>query len=184
MKRVKIVILLIFINIHFGFASKAKYIQAKKFTQCKDFKNLTTDFSELVTVNEKNGVKMSGSFTVRNEIKGDMDMQLDTRRCTPEGRQCSSFTNNTITSICDSLKKNIIFGDKMETLTTPSLTCFPLKPGKYVISDFLFDGSSIQYLPIEGHQWSVRALIYAGGKPHTTKYFLGCIEIVFNSHAD
>lgn len=61
-------------------------------------------------------------------------------------------------------------------MTKPPIGCFPFKAGTYVVDEFMFDGSTIAYLPIEGHRWLNRFLLFAAGKPAKVKNLLGCLD--------
>ncbi|XP_063702835.1 uncharacterized protein LOC134832660 [Culicoides brevitarsis] len=151
-----------------------KFYKVGLIGECVDHhpETLPLDFGKLRSINNKpnSPCLITGMIEARKKIEGDLDMQIDAQRCDPSGDRCVSFSNNTISNICNFIPNNPIFGDVFAKLTKPPLKCFPIKVGKYISQNTTFDMSPFNMLPTQGFKWKVNFYFYKSG----SRELLGC----------
>lgn len=135
-----------------------------------------------------------GDVPVKESVKNDIDvrnfyldflfflllcfffhkqLRIAAERCDMNGANCVLYSNQTFTNICDTISKNLLFGDTFAKITNPPFMCPPLKAKIYALQDMPVDLSALNLWPIEGYRW--KAMFYfmegGGGKDRRA---LGC----------
>jgi hypothetical protein len=123
-----------------------------------------------------NKITHKGFALMSEEIQGDLELIIDTSRCSLDMKTCEKISPLSFREICKKVSdKNAFYYSSLESISPP-LQC-PLKPGNYSIPESSLDLSFISLLSIDGYVWVLSAKlvrIVAGKK---TKKSLMCLNM-------
>jgi hypothetical protein len=99
-----------------------------------------------------------GTVVVNEEIRGDVDLTIESSKCSLDMKTCTKHPTLKIRDLCKVISdKNAFYSNALEQIT-PRLKC-PLKPGNYTISKCSADMSILSLLAIDGYVWVVEETI-------------------------
>lgn len=94
---------------------------------------------------------VSGVVTVREDITGDIDLVLESSRCSLDFKSCSKENTMNVKGMCKLFKEKNAFYSKIFDAFQPNLDCYPLKAGDYILKDTLLDLKFAKLLPIDNY---------------------------------
>lgn len=110
-----------------------------------------------------NVVTLSGYVNVKQDIQGDMELVLESNRCTFDMKTCEKFPSPTIRELCRKFNtKNAFYSSFFDNIK-PTVKC-PLKAGNYTINKTKLDLSPIYALPLDGYVWISKIKVLAKDK--------------------
>lgn len=122
-----------------------------------------------VTIPESsiNKLEISGHIYVIHDIVGDVEMNLETNKCSLDMKKCDKYSTIIIRDLCKKFKENnSLYSNVFENIHPP-FQC-PIKRGNYTIAESAFDMMRIAMLPLDGYVWVIMfKMVYSenGQKP-------------------
>lgn len=120
-------------------------------------------------------VTISGPFHISEEITGNIEMVLETNKCSLDMKKCEKYSNHNIPNMCIKFRENNAFYSAAFASIHPPLRC-PIKPGNYTADDSTFDMTAIQMLPIDGYVWVITFKLVASESGSKTKRIVFCLN--------
>lgn len=119
---------------------------------------------------------VSGLVTVSEEILGNIDLVMETNRCTLDLKTC--FKENTINfkGMCKVFSMKNAFYSKVFDSLQPNFDC-PLKAGNYTLRETSFDLMFARPFPIDGHIFIMTFKWIQVDRKNKTKRVLMCFYI-------
>lgn len=103
-------------------------------------------------ISNMNIVTFSGYFNVTEDIKGELEFNTDSFRCSFDMKTCEKYPGKTYRDLCKIFRdKNSFFRSFFEKIN-PNLKC-PLKSGIYNMEETKIDFSLFAMLPLDGFVW-------------------------------
>lgn len=93
---------------------------------------------------------ISGLVTVTEDILGDIDLVLESSRCSLDFKACSRENTMNVKGMCNLFKEKNAFYSKVFQSFQPNLDC-PLKAGNYTLKDTSLDLKFAKFLPIDNY---------------------------------
>lgn len=122
-----------------------------------------------------NDIVYSGKLVVLEEIKSEIDLVLETNRCSLDMKTCEKSTTLNIRKICPKLKEKDQLYSKAISMIEPPLEC-PIKPGNYTSKQSSIEFKKVALLPIDGYVWIVTIKLVSSGTGNKAKRLILCLN--------
>lgn len=99
-----------------------------------------------------NKIFMSGTVTVAEEIKGNIDIMFESSRCSLDMKTCEKYGAHTVRGMCNMITDKSPFYSNIFSKFNPSLNC-PIKPNNYTLTEVEIDLTFAALLPLDGYVW-------------------------------
>lgn len=99
-----------------------------------------------------NKLSLHGYITVHQEISGEVDLIMETNKCSLDMKKCEKYSNRTFQKMCDRFKQKNAFFSSAFSSVEPTLQC-PIKTGNYTMNNSTFDLTPLTILPLGDNVW-------------------------------
>lgn len=100
----------------------------------------------------QNVVSFSGFGYLPKDVNGDVEIIIETNRCSIDFKSCESVPGFALRDICKRfIEKNTFYSSALEGVKPP-LIC-PVKAGNYTFVENKLDLSILAMLPLDGYIW-------------------------------
>ena len=117
-------------------------------------------------------IQFSGGFTISQDILGDIDLVIETSRCSLDLTICEKVNPVNIKGLCDKFK-DLAFSNMFSSIR-PKLEC-PIKAGNYTLNKATFDLKLVSIFPLAGNVWVVSFKFVVPEKEKKTKKIVFCM---------
>jgi hypothetical protein len=125
--------------------------------------------------NVDNKITFSGHMRVLEEIFGEIDLVLETNRCSIDMKTCEKYTTINIREICKKFKEKNAFYSPAFLSFKPPLEC-PLKTANYTSPQSILNLALISLLPLDGYVWLVSIKFVSSDNQNKSKKIILCLN--------
>lgn len=123
--------------------------------------------------NTNNKITMSGSIVVSQQVSGQIDLVLESNKCSFDMKSCEKLTTINIKDMCKKFK-DALYSSAFSSIQPP-LEC-PIKPGNYTIKDSTIELSMVSLLPIDGFVYVTSIKLVSSENGGKTKRIVFCLN--------
>lgn len=124
--------------------------------------------------NTNNKVPISGTIEVSELVSGQIDLALESNKCSLDMKSCEKFTTINVKDMCKKFK-DALYSNAFSSIQPP-LDC-PIKPGNYTLKDSILDLSMFSLLPIDGFIYVASVKLVSSENGGKTKRIVFCMNI-------
>lgn len=120
---------------------------------------------------------VSGVVTVTEDITMDIDLVLESSRCSLDFKTCSKENTMNVKGMCKIFKEKNAFYSKIFDAFQPNLDCYPLKAGDYILKNTTLDLSFAKLLAIDNYVFVDTFKWITSNKKNRNKKVLMCFYL-------
>lgn len=120
-------------------------------------------------------IAYSGLITVTEEVPGDIELVVESSKCSLDMKDCEKYSNINIHGMCQKFNEKKAFYSGALASIKPPLKC-PLKPGNYTLEESELDLTPVSMIPLDGFIWVVTFKFVSSEAGSKTKKIAMCLN--------